>query len=246
MIAEWTQKPWNPVTGCTKVSSGCLNCYAEKLATTTFQSTKSPKYKNGFNLTLHHDLLNAPYSWEMPLRVFTCSMSDLFHPDVPNDFLFRVFDTMRRCSQHTFMVLTKRSKRLSALSPEIEWTSNIWMGVTVEESRFKDRIEDLKASGARLKFISAEPLISDLGILDLAGIDWVFVGGESGNTTRYMKEEWVLKIRDQCEEQNVMFTFKQWGGRHRKTRGSLLQGKHYHEMPPVIKEGSGSSAKPLF
>jgi protein gp37 len=246
MIAEWTQRPWNPVTGCSKVSSGCRYCYAEKLATTTFQRTKSPKYKNGFNVTLHPDLINAPCSWKKPLRIFTCSMSDLFHPDVPNDFLFRVFDTMKRCPQHTFLVLTKRSKRFSELSPKIEWPSNIWMGVTVEDSRCKDRIDDLKTSGAKLKFISAEPLISDLGILDLKGIDWVFVGGESGDAARLMKEEWVLNIKNQCEKQNVMFTFKQWGGRSRKSSGSLLRGEHYHEMPPVIKEGSGDIVKPLF
>lgn len=246
MIAEWTQRPWNPVTGCSKVSSGCVNCYAEKLATTTFQRTKIAKYKNGFKVTLHHDLLNTPCSWGKPLRIFTCSMSDLFHEEVPTDFLFRVFDTMRRCPQHTFMVLTKRSKRLSLLSPQIEWPSNVWMGVTVEESRCKDRIDDLKVSGARLKFISAEPLISDLGILDLKGIDWIFVGGESGYAARPMGEEWVLKIRDQCEEQNVMFTFKQWGGANRKSNDSLLQGRYYHEMPPVIKESSGGVAKPLF
>jgi len=246
MIAEWTEKPWNPVTGCSKVSSGCLNCYAEKLATTFFQRTQNPRYKNGFNVTLHHDLLNAPCAWKKPQRIFTCSMSDLFHPKIPIDFLFRVFETMKKCSQHTFIVLTKRSERLVELSSRIDWPPNIWMGVTVEDTNCKYRIDDLRIIGAKHKFISAEPLISDLGILDLNGIEWIFVGGESGNGARQMKEEWVLNIKDQCKIQNVTFTFKQWGGKNRKLNGSLLQGKYYHEMPSLENKNTGDIPKTLF
>jgi protein gp37 len=235
-IAEWTEKPWNPITGCSKVSSGCLNCYAEKLATTTFQRWKNPRYKNNFNITLHEDLLEAPFHWKKPQRVFTCSMSDLFHSDIPKDFLLQVFDTMKKCSQHTFLILTKRAERLTVLSPTIEWSENIWMGVTVEEDRFKDRIDELRTTGAKHKFISAEPLLSGLGSLNLTGIDWIFVGGESGENSRPIEEDWVLNIRDQCFDQGVMFTFKQWGGKNRKKNGSLLQGNYYHEMPPVMRD----------
>jgi len=235
IIAEWTEKPWNPVTGCSKVSSGCLNCYAEKLAI-TLQSWGNPRYRNGFTLTLHEDLLDAPVHWKKPQRIFTCSMSDLFHPDIPKSFLFQVFATMRRCHHHTFLILTKRSRQLAILSPEIEWPENIWMGVTVEEGRYNDRIDDLKTTGAIHKFISAEPLLSDLGPINLTGIDWIFVGGESGKNARSVQEAWIINIRDQCHDQGVMFTFKQWGGRFRKRNGSLLQGNYYHEMPPVMRD----------
>jgi protein gp37 len=163
-------------------------------------------------------------------------MSDLFHPDIPKNFLLQVFDTMKKCLQYTFLILTKRAERLKELSPIIEWPENIWMGVTVEEDRFKDRIDELRITGARHKFISAEPLLSDLGSLNLTGIDWIFVGGESGGNSRPIEEDWVIDIRDQCVDQCVMFTFKQWGGKYRKKNGSLLQGIYYHEMPPVMRD----------
>ena len=230
------EKPWNPVTGCTKVSSGCLNCYAEKLATTTFQRWHNPRHLNGFRITLHSDLLDVPTHWKKPQRIFTCSMSDLFHPEVPESYLLRVFETMRKCLQHTFLILTKRSERLVEFSSKIDWPENIWMGVTVEEYRCRNRINDLRKTNARHKFISAEPLLTDLRVLDLSEIDWVFVGGESGPNARAMEESWVIGIRDQCEAQQVMFTFKQWGGRNRKKNGSLLQGRYYHEMPHVIRD----------
>ena len=234
-IAEWTEKPWNPVTGCTKISSGCHHCYAEKLATTTFQRWKNPRYINGFKVTLHEDLLDAPIHWKKPQRIFTCSMSDLFHSEIPDSYIFKVFDTMNKCSQHTFLVLTKRSRRLVEISDKIDWPDNIWMGVTVEESKCKFRVDDLRVTKAKHKFICAEPLLEDLGVIDLSGIDWVFVGGESGPMARKMEETWVIGIKDQCEAQQVMFTFKQWGGEKRKKNGSLLQGKYYHDMPQVMR-----------
>jgi protein gp37 len=196
----------------------------------------NPRYKNGFELTLHEDLLEKPLHWRKPQRIFTCSMSDLLHKSTPVEFLLRVFDTMNRCSQHTYLVLTKRSSRLAELSFKIKWTNNIWMGVTLEEEKYKGRIDDLRTTGARHKFISAEPLLSDLGHLELTGIDWIFVGGESGNKARPMEEAWVVRIRDQCHENDVMFTFKQWGGQNRKKNGSLLQGNYYHDMPNVMRD----------
>ena len=234
-IAEWTEKPWNPVTGCSKVSSGCLNCYAETQAK-WLHGMNNPKYRNTFEVTLHEDLIELPLSWRNPQRVFTCSMSDLFHERVPLEFILRVFDTMRRSSQHTFLVLTKRSRRLAELSSQIEWTDNIWMGVTLEEERFNHRIDDLRSTGAIRRFISAEPLLENLGVLNLSGIDWIFVGGESGDNARPIEESWILNIRDQCREQGVMFTFKQWGGKNRKKNGSLLEGNYYHDMPPVMRD----------
>jgi protein gp37 len=234
-IVEWTEKPWNPITGCTKISLGCANCYAETLSI-WFKETSKPKYINGFELTLHKDDLEIPLHWRKPRRIFTCSMSDLFHQSIPVDFLLRVFDTMNKCSQHTFLVLTKRSSRVAELSSKIKWTDNIWMGITLEDERYKNRIDDLRKTGAKHKFISAEPLLSDLGDLDLKGIDWIFVGGESGDNARPIEEAWVLGIKDQCKKNNVMFTFKQWGGKYRKEKGSLLQGEYYHEMPQVMRD----------
>lgn len=234
-IVKWTEQPWNPTTGCDKVSSGWRNCYAETMAM-SLQRQRNPRYSNGFNLTLHEDILERPLHWRIPKRIFTCSMSDLYHPKIPRDFILKVFDTMIKASHHTFLVLTKRVDYMLELSPEINWSENIWMGVTVEEDRNKDRIDKLKNSGTKYKFISAEPLLSDLGDMDLKDIDWVFVGGESGSYARPMEEKWVLNVRDQCREQGVMFTFKQWGGKNRKRNGSLLQGKYYHDLPPVMRD----------
>ncbi|HPR74308.1 MAG TPA: phage Gp37/Gp68 family protein [Bacteroidales bacterium] len=236
MIAEWTEKPWNPVTGCTKISSGCQNCYAEQLANGFLKRMRNVRYQNGFNVTLQEDLLDEPLKWKKPQRIFTCSMSDLFHADIPDEYILRVFDTMRRASQHTFLVLTKRANRLEAIAKLIEWADNIWMGVTVEEERYADRIRMLQGTPARHKFVCAEPLLSSLGELNLTDIEWIFVGGESGPGARPMEESWVLELRDQCSAQGVTFTFKQWGGVRRRKNGSLLQGQHYHEMPPVMRD----------
>ena len=230
-IVEWTEKSWNPVTGCNKLSSGWANCYAAEAAEGYLKRWKNPRYTNGFNLTLHEDLLELPMTWKKPRQIFPCSMSDIFHEDIPSEFIRKTFDTINRCSQHTFIVLTKRADRMLELSPTLSWTENIWLGVTVEEAGYADRIGQLKQTPASNKFVCAEPLLGDLGELDLTGIDWVVVGGESGKNFRPCKEEWVLNLRDQCEAQGVIFTFKHWGGKFRKRNGSLLQGRYYHEMP---------------
>lgn len=234
-INEWTQQAWNPVTGCTKISSGCLHCYAEKDAIRHRDKLKTPKYRNGFDLTLHEDVLENPYHWKKSKRIFVNSMSDLFHEDVPFDFILKAFKVMHDNPQHLYMILTKRADILEKLSNDIPWIDSIWMGVTVEDERYKWRIDCLRNSGAKNKFISAEPLISDLGQIDLSGIDWVFVGGESGSHCRPMEEEWALNIRDQCKEQGTVFTFKQWGGVNRRKNGSLLHGEMYDNMPEVMK-----------
>ena len=230
-IAEWFEKTWNPATGCNKISLGCANCYAKEAAEGYLKRWKNPRYQNGFDLTLHEDLLELPLKWKKSRQIFPCSMSDIFHEDIPIEFIKKMFDTMNRCPQHTFIVLTKRAERLLELSPALNLSDNIWMGVTVEEARYAERIDKLRQISAKHKFICAEPLLGDLGELELTGIDWVVVGGESGKNARPCDEEWVLNLRDQCEAQSVQFTFKQWGGRFRKRNGSLLQGKHYHDMP---------------
>ena len=230
-IVEWTEKSWNPVTGCDKISSGCANCYAKEAAEGYLKRWKNPRYTNGFNLTLHDDLLELPLSWKKPKQVFPCSMSDIFHEGIPKEFVLKLFETMNRCQQHTFIVLTKRAERMLELAPTINWSDNIWLGVTVEEARYIDRIDKLKQTGAVNKFVCTEPLLDDLGELDLTDIDWVVVGGESGKDSRPCSESWVKHLRDQCQAQETAFTIKQWGGRFRKRNGSLLQGQYYHEMP---------------
>lgn len=237
-IVEWTERPWNPVTGCDKISSGCANCYAKEAAEGYLKRWKNPRYTNGFNLTLHEDLVELPVSWKKPKQIFPCSMSDIFHEGIPREFVLKLFATMNQCPQHTFIVLTKRAEHMLELSPSIQWPENIWLGVTVEEARYAGRIDALKQTGAVNKFICAEPLLCDLGKLDLSGIDWVVVGGESGKNSRPCKAEWAENLRDQCEAQQVPFTFKQWGGRYRKRNGSLLQGQYYHDMPVSNQERS--------
>ena len=228
---EWTERSWNPVTGCNKISSGCANCYAKAAAEGYLKRWKNPRYTNGFNLTLHEDLVELPVSWKKPKQIFPCSMSDIFHEGIPREFILKLFETMNRCPHHTFIILTKRADHLLELTPSIIWSDNIWLGVTVEEARYAERVESLKLTAAVNKFICAEPLLSDVGELDLTGIDWLVVGGESGKDSRPCKEEWVENLRDQCEAQQVPITFKQWGGRYRKRNGSLLHGQYYHDMP---------------
>lgn len=234
-IVEWTEQPWNPVTGCTKISSGCVNCYAEKVSE-WLHRMGNKRYSNGFELTLHEDLLKLPKKWRKPRRVFIGSMSDIFHQNIPADFILKAFDTMNECLQHTFIVLTKRADRMEALASEIKWTDNIWLGVTVEEAKYKDRITNLQNTAAHRKFVCAEPLIGDLGEINLANIDWLVIGGESGPNCRPIEEDWVVNLRDQCMEQDVMFTFKQWGGVKRKENGSLLQGEYHHDLPAVMQD----------
>jgi protein gp37 len=229
---EWTESTWNPLTGCTKISSGCKNCYAEVMSRRLF-AMGNEKYRNGFNLTLHPEVLKDPYLWKRPRMIFVNSMSDLFHKDVPIEYIRSIFSVIRENPQHVFQVLTKRSDILMYYDSEgwLEWPHNLWMGVTVENSDFINRIDHLRNTGARVKFLSCEPLLSSLPELNLKKIDWVIVGGESGRTPRPMNEEWVIDIKDQCGKANVAFYFKQWGGTNKKKAGKELQGKVYNQMP---------------
>lgn len=227
---EWTEATWNPVTGCTKVSAGCKNCYAERLAA-RLQAMGSARYRRGFRVTLHEDVLDLPRSWRAPRRIFVNSMSDLFHPDVPLSFIRRVFKTMADCPQHTFQILTKRSDRLRTLEGKLPWAENIWMGVSVEDSRVLYRVDDLRAAAATVRFLSCEPLIGSLAGIDLTGIHWVIVGGESGPNARPMNIQWVREIFRACRREKVPFFFKQWGGVRKHTTGRSLGGRTYDEMP---------------
>ncbi|HEX5721029.1 MAG TPA: phage Gp37/Gp68 family protein [Thermoanaerobaculia bacterium] len=230
---EWTESTWNPVTGCTKISSGCKHCYAERMAE-RLQAIGQANYRNGFRLTLQPQMLELPLKWKRPQRVFVNSMSDLFHEGVPLDYIQRVFDVMRRADWHCFQVLTKRADRLAKLDSFLEWPHNVWMGVSVESLDHVDRIDDLRRTRSRVKFLSLEPLLGPLPGLDLQGIDWVIVGGESGPGARPIEESWILDIRDQCQEAQVAFFFKQWGGQNKKKTGRLLEGRTWDEMPAVF------------
>lgn len=229
---EWTESTWNPVTGCTKVSQGCKLCYAERMAE-RLQAMGQSNYRNGFQLTLQPQMLELPLKWKSPQRIFVNSMSDLFHEGVPLDYIQRVFDIMRRADWHRFQVLTKRAGRLAELDPFLEWPDNVWMGVSVESADQVDRIDDLRRTRARVKFLSLEPLLGPLPGLNLKGVDWVIVGGESGPGARPIEERWILEIRDQCRQAGVAFFFKQWGGRNKKKTGRLLEGRTWDEMPMV-------------
>jgi protein gp37 len=227
---EWTESTWNPSTGCDAISPGCENCYAERMSL-RLKAMGQKKYSRGFKLSLHPDTLELPLRWKKPQRIFVNSMSDLFHHDVPLDYIQRVFDTMRRAHWHEFQVLTKRSGRLLALTDKIDWPANVWMGVSVESECYKTRIDHLRKTGAAVKFLSLEPLLGPLGTLDLSGIDWVIVGGESGPGARPMMAEWVTEVRHQCARAGVPFFFKQWGGIQKKRSGRNLDGRTYDEMP---------------
>lgn len=229
---EWTEMTWNPTTGCDKISAGCKYCYAEVMAR-RLHAMGIDKYKNGFKLSLHEDALLIPYEWKSPKIVFVNSMSDLFHKDVPLDFIKRVFRTMNENPQHTFQVLTKRADILVKYHKELNWSHNIWMGVSVENEKVKHRIDDLRRTRARTKFLSCEPLIGPLFKLNLKKIDWVIVGGESGRKPRPINVEWVMDIQQQCNKTRVPFFFKQWGGTNKKKAGRLLNGRTYDEMPPI-------------
>ncbi|MFH0988673.1 MAG: phage Gp37/Gp68 family protein [bacterium] len=233
---EWTESTWNPVTGCNKISPGCKHCYAERMAY-RLQRMGQANYTNGFKLTLHDHAVDLPLQWKKPQTIFVNSMSDLFHKDVPLAFIQKVFDVMGQTHWHRFQVLTKRSERLRELSPLLKWTPNIWMGVSVENQDYIHRIDDLRATGALVKFLSLEPLLGPLRKLNLKKIDWVIVGGESGPGARPMDEAWVLDIRDQCFNNRVPFFFKQWGGTNKKKAGRLLEGKTWDEMPRMKKAG---------
>lgn len=227
---EWTGSTWNPVTGCTKISDGCAHCYAERMAL-RLKAMGQTNYTNGFHVTLHEHMLELPLRWRTPRSIFVNSMSDLFHEDVPDDFIQRVFAVMKEATWHRFQVLTKRSARLAELAPILPWPENIWMGVTVENLCYAGRIEHLRMVSAAVRFLSLEPLLGPMSRIDLSGIDWVIVGGESGPRARMMSALWVRDVRHQCLKARVPFFFKQWGGPNKKKTGRLLDGRTYDEMP---------------
>lgn len=236
---EWTEATWNPTTGCDRTSPGCDHCYALTLAR-RLKAMGNPKYQvdgdprtsgPGFGITLHKDQLDLPRRWVTPRTIFVNSMSDLFHPAVPDSFIADVFAVIRDTPRHTYQVLTKRSKRLAALGETLGWPGNLWMGVSVESARYTFRIDDLRQTPATTKFLSIEPLLGPVGELDLDGIQWVIVGGESGHGARPVEYEWIVEVRDQCVADGVPFFFKQWGGRTPKSGGRELDGRHWDEMP---------------
>lgn len=229
---EWTECSWNPVTGCTKVSEGCKNCYAATMAH-RLKAMGNIRYENEFKVTIHEDLIERPLHWKKSKMIFVNSMSDIFHDDIPDEIIIRIFNTMNRANWHTFQILTKRSDRLLRLSHKLKWTPNIWMGVSVENRDTIYRCEQLKQTGAAIKFISAEPLLESISEIDLNGIDWLIVGGESGHYSRVMKKEWVLELKDLAHQSNTAFFFKQWGGFNKKKNGSELDGKKYKEYPKI-------------
>ncbi len=230
---EWTESTWNPVTGCTKISAGCLHCYAERMAK-RLQAMGQQRYRNGFKLTLQPEALDEPYKWKKPRIVFVNSMSDLFHEKVPLGFIREVFSVMNDNKRHTFQILTKRSERLRELAPLLDWSKNIWMGVTIENNDYINRADDLRTINAAIKFLSLEPLLGPVPELDLKGIDWVIVGGESGPRARPMQEQWVLDIKKKCDNKHkIPFFFKQWGGVNKKKTGRLLQGKTWDHYPKI-------------
>ena len=231
---EWTQATWNPVTGCTKVSPGCKHCYAERLAK-RLQAMGVKKYANGFKVTLHEDALEIPLRWKHPRIIFVNSMSDLFHEEVPLEFIRKVFAVMKQARQHIFQVLTKRAERMAELAPLLEWPPNVWMGVSVENQHYTYRIDLLRQVPASVRFLSLEPLLGPIPDLNLDGIHWVIVGGESGPGARPMRKEWVLDIRDQCQRAGVLFFFKQWGGVYKSRNGRILEGRTWDEMPAPVQ-----------
>ncbi len=238
---EWTDSTWNPVTGCTKVSLGCKHCYAETFAE-RWRSIPGHPYEQGFDLRLWPDRLHLPLTWKRPRTIFVNSMSDLFHEKVPLDFIQRAFHTMERASWHTFQILTKRSERLAELGPDLKWPANVWLGVSIETAKYLGRADHLRKVPAVVRFLSLEPLLGPLGSLDLSGIHWVIVGGESGPGARPIEAKWVRDIRKQCSGASVPFFFKQWGGVQRKSAGRLLDGRTWDQMPRA-RGSRGASSK---
>jgi protein gp37 len=242
---EWTEATWNPVTGCDRISAGCDNCYALTLAkrlkamgVEKYQADGNPITSGpGFAVTIHPSALRQPYQWRSPKLVFVNSMSDLFHAKVPKMFVREVFGIIADTPQHTYQLLTKRSTRMLRMADDLKWPSNLWLGVSVEDKRALGRVDDLRATPAAVKFLSCEPLIGPLPGLDLAGIDWVIVGGESGMRHRPVALEWVIAIRDVCVADGVPFFFKQWGGRTPKENGRQLDGRFWNEMPTLVEVG---------
>jgi protein gp37 len=227
---EWTESTWNPVTGCTKISPGCKNCYAERMAI-RLKMMGQANYSKGFQVALHEHVLEYPLRWKKPQTIFVNSMSDLFHKQIPDVFIFKVFHIMKQAYWHKFQVLTKRSTRLIELAQRLDWPKNVWIGVSVENESVKFRIDDLRLIPAAIRFLSLEPLLGQFRSIDLTNIDWVIVGGESGPRARPMKKEWVIQIKEQCLAQNIPFFFKQWGGINKKKTGRLLEGVTWDDMP---------------
>lgn len=232
---EWTDASWNPTTGCAKISEGCKNCYAEKFSK-RLKSMGVKKYFNGFKLTLHPNSLKLPLSWKTPKKIFVNSMSDLFHKEVPFDFIDKVWETMKIANHHIYQIVTKRPERMLEYmeTRKQEILPNVWLGATVENERVKERVNFLRKVPAKIRFLSIEPLLSDMGKLNLKGIHWVIVGGESGPNHRPIESEWILNILKQCKEQKVPFFFKQWGGFRPKANGRVLKGKIYDEYPKQV------------
>jgi protein gp37 len=236
---EWTDRTWNPVTGCTKLSKGCENCYAAVMSR-RLKGMRKPKYVNGFKVTLHSDSLAEPTQWKNPCVIFVCSMSDLFHKDVPFEFIDKVFSVIKDTPQHNYQILTKRAERMAEYFETRKIPHNVWIGVTVENEDTKSRIDYIRYLDATVKFLSCEPLLGDLGELNLDGINWIIVGGESGSQARPMKEEWVLNIKRQADANNIPFFFKQWGTwskdgvkGNKKINGKLLEGVIVQNMPQI-------------
>ena len=231
---EWTQATWNPVTGCSKISTGCRHCYAERMAL-RLKGMGQANYARGFEVALHEGALPLPLAWKKPRMIFVNSMSDLFHEEVPLGFIQKVFAVMRQADWHTYQILTKRSERLLQLDSHLDWPANVWMGVTVESADYTFRIDNLRKTRAAIKFLSIEPLLGPIPDLDLAGIQWVVVGGESGLGARPMDAAWVTDLRNQCAAAKVPFFFKQWGGVNKKKAGRILEGRTYDAMPAVVR-----------
>lgn len=232
---EWTESTWNPITGCTKISTGCKNCYAERMAK-RLKAMGQANYANGFNVAIHESVFDLPLQWKKSQVIFVNSMSDLFHRQVPTPCIEHLFEIMNQADWHMFQILTKRSSRLALLGPRLPWADHIWMGVTVENADYVSRIDDLRVCGANVKFLSLEPLLGPMPEMDLSGIDWVIVGGESGPGARPMEIDWVRDIRDQCLDYGVPFFFKQWGGVNKKKAGRVLDGQTWDQMPDFSKD----------
>lgn len=230
---EWTGITWNPITGCDKVSQGCKNCYAETMSK-RLKGMGQKKYQNGFKLSLHPEELEKPFSWKKPQMVFVCSMSDLFHKDVPMEFIWDIFEVMKKNPQHTFQVLTKRSERMYYACNGMTIPENVWMGVSVENIKQRGRIYDLNLVAAKTRFLSCEPLLGPLDNLPLNYIHWVIAGGESGPKARPIDPDWLRSLRDQCQEKQIPFFFKQWGGKNKKKAGRILDGREWNQMPQIL------------
>lgn len=239
---EWTDATWNPVTGCTKISPGCKHCYAERMSV-RLKAMGQPNYRNGFAVTLHPEMLDRPLRWRAPRSIFVNSMSDLFHDEVPLDFIRQVFAVMAQARQHRFQILTKRSARLAELSPRLDWPENVGMGVSMENAAHVFRIDHLRQTGAQLRFLSVEPLLGPLPRLELRGIDWIIAGGESGPHARPMDPAWIRGVRDQCTRDGVAFFFKQWGGANKKRTGRVLEGRTWDEIPERARPVRGPTAR---